>query len=197
MKKIIILSLFALVGCSEPQAPKTEASTTTEVVPYVKKNYTESDLAARLDFVQLAQVTINDLSSLQATYNSNATEVKLLPHDVSRDVKFIPFNNWQTVKIIRKPDSEIWQNFLVEVFDKKSYEQSKTIAFDICKDVWSEIDERVPTVIDELAARINEYEKTGSVAMTQHIRYGYLFSLDASHYKDGYPISCSISYDEK
>jgi hypothetical protein len=51
---------------------------------------------------------------------------------------------------------------------------------------------RVPAVIDELAKRIDQYEKNGSSAMTQHIRYGYFFDLDARHYDEGYPVVCKF-----
>lgn len=197
MKKIIILGIFLLVGCTAQEAQKVETSAPSEIIPYVNKNYTESDSAAKIDFVQLTQVAIKNLSSMQVGYNSDATEVKFLSNDVPSDVKFVPSKDWQSVKILRNKDSEIWKSFIVEVFDLNGYEQSKTTSFNICKDIWKDIDNRVPPVIDELATRINEYEKAGSTPVTQHIRYGYFFDLDASHYNDGYPIVCSIAYDKK
>lgn len=197
MKKILILNLLFLVGCSSQQAPKVESSATSETSPYIKKNYAESNSAAELDFVQLTQVANNNLSAMKITYNADATEVKLLANDVPADIKFSPFTNWQSVKIIRSPESENWRNFLVEVFDSEGYEQSKSKALSMCKDVWNAIDNRVPAVVDELATRLHEYENSGMPPMTQHIRYGYFFNLDASHYKDGYPVVCSIAYDKK
>lgn len=162
MKKSLLLSLLFLVGCSSQEAPKVESSATSETVPYIKKSYSESDSAAELDFIQLTQVANNNLSAMKITYNPDATEVKLLPNDVPSDSKFSPFNNWQSVKIIRNPESENWRNFLVEVFDSQGYEQSKSKAFSMCKDIWNAIDSRVPVVIDELAAKLNEYEKSGA-----------------------------------
>lgn len=197
MKKILILNLLFLVGCSSQEAPKVESSATSETAPYIKKSYTESDSAAELDFVQLTQVANNNLSAMKITYNPDATEVKLLPNDVPSDAKFSPSDNWESIKIIRNPESANWRNFLVEVYDSKGYEQSKSKAFSMCKDVWNAVDNRVPAVINELATRLREYENSDMPPMTQHIRYGYFFNLDASHYKDGYPVVCSIAYDKK
>ncbi|RLL17870.1 hypothetical protein [Acinetobacter chengduensis] len=197
MKKIIILGLFLLAGCTGQEAQKVENSASSEIVPYINKSYSESDSAAKIDFIQLTQLAINNLSSMQAGYNSDATEVKFLSKEVPPDAKFLPSQDWQSVKISRNKDSEIWKSFIVEVFDSKNYEQSKTTSFSICKDIWKDIDNRVPTVIDELAVKINENEKVGSTPATQHIRYGYFFNLDATHYKDGYPVVCAISYAKK
>lgn len=196
MKKIIILGLLLLAGCTAKEAQKADVSASAEIVPYVNKNYSESDSAAKIDFVQLTQIAIKNLSSMQVGYNPDATEVKFLPSDVPSDVKFVSSTDWQSVKILRNNDSEIWKSFIVEVFDRNGYEQSKTTSFKICKDIWKDIDNRVPPVIDELATRINEYEKTGKSSSTQHIRYGYLFNLDSSHFKDGYPVVCAIAYDK-
>ena len=163
---------------------------------YVKKVFSETDAAATLDFIQLTEVIIKNISEMHVSYNSDATIVTLIPKHIENR-KFIPFNNWQSIKVIRTPDFNKWKIFMVEVFDSKGYEESKNTAFSICRNIWDKIDERVPTVIDELTARLEEYEKTGALSSTQHIRYGYLFSLDASHFKDGYPITCAIAYNEK
>lgn len=197
MKNIILLGLFLLVGCNAQEAQKLETSAQSEIVPYVNQNYSESDSAAKIDFVQLTQVAIENLSSMQVGYNPDATEVKFLSKDEPSDAKFVPSQDWQSVKILRNKDSEIWKSFIVEIFNPNGYEQSKTTSFNICKEIWANVDNRVPPVIDELAARINEYDKAGSVPLTQHIRYGYFFDLDASHYKDGYPIVCAIAYAKK
>ena len=197
MRKILILGLFSLVGCAAQEPPKVESSSSSETVPYEQKSYGESDAAANLDFIQLTEIAIKNLSEMQVTYNPDATEVKLLPNDVANDAKFTPFDNWKSVKVIRKSDSKNWDHFIVEVFSTSGYDQSKSSAFSICKDVWTKVDNRVPTVIDELEMRLNEYEKTGSAPRTQHIKYGYIFDIDASHYKDGYPIACTIGYGKK
>ncbi|GEM_PF-2104824 len=198
MKKAVLgFGVLTLVGCNAQEAPKVESTSTSEIISYVKKNHTESDPAATLNFLQLTEISLKNLSVMQVFYNSDATEVKLVSKDHKVDEKFTPFNNWQSVKIIRKPDSDQWHNFLVEVFDVKGYEESKNTTFSICKKVWNKIDERVPTVIDELAMRLKEYEKAGQTLNTQHIQYGYVFNLDASHFKNGYPIVCSVSYDRK
>lgn len=196
MKKLLFLSVILLSACNKQDAPSVEPSKAT-IIPYVNKNYVESDPVAQLDFVQFAQVAINSLPDARASYNPNATEVRLLPKNIPSDSKFKAFENWYSIKIIRNIDSVDWNNFLVEIRDNQGYEQSKSAAFNACKDVWKNIDNRVPPVIDELVGRIKEYENSGSSAMTQHIRYGYFFDLDASHFNDGYPVSCSISYDKK
>ncbi|QBK70693.1 hypothetical protein [Acinetobacter johnsonii] len=196
MRKILILGLFSLVGCTAQEPPKVELSRSSEAVPYEQKSYEESDAAANLDFIQLTEITIKNLSGMQVTYNPDATEVKLIPNEVATDAKFIPFNNWKSVKVVRRLDSKNWHHFIVEVFSASGYDQSKSSAFSICKDVWKKVDNRIPTVIDELEMRLNEYEKTGSAPRTQHIKYGYIFDIDASHYKDGYPIVCTIAYDK-
>lgn len=197
MRKILILGLFSLVGCTAQETQKVESSSSSETVPYEQKSYTESDSAANVDFIQLTEIAIKNLSGMQITYNPDATEVKLLPSDVLPNEKFTPFHNWTSVKIIRKADSKNWHHFLVEAFSTESYDQSKSTAFSLCKDVWNKVDNRVPAVMDELAIRLNEYEKAGSVPKVQQIKYGYVFNIDASHYKDGYPVVCSLAYDKK
>ena len=196
MKKLLLLSVMLLSACDKQDAPSVEPSKAT-LIPYVKKDYAESDPPAQINFVQIAQVAINSFPDVQATFNSNATEVKLLSKSVHSDSKFKTNEDWYSIKITRNVDSENWINFLVEIRDNKGYKQSKTAAFDACKFVWKNIDNRVPAVIDELAKRIDQYEKNGSSAMTQHIRYGYFFDLDARHYDEGYPVVCAISYDKR
>ncbi|MFM6904747.1 MAG: hypothetical protein ACKOUU_01530 [Acinetobacter tjernbergiae] len=197
MKKLLLLSVILLAACNKQDEPSVEPSKAT-IIPYVKKHHAKSDPPAQLDFLQLVQVVISSFPNAQASYNSNATELRLLSKHIPSDSKFKTYENWYSIKITRNIDSENWSNFLVEIRDNQSYEQSKIDAFNACKNVWRNIDHRVPTVINELAGRINKYGKNSSSATAQHIiRYGYLFNLDASHFNDGYPVSCSISYNNK
>ncbi|EPL0707004.1 hypothetical protein Q7567_08040 [Acinetobacter baumannii] len=195
MKNFLLLSVVLLAACSKQELPKSEPNGNSNIVSYVNKHYAENDPAARLDFIQLSEIAIKSSPELQAGYNADATEVKLLPKNISNS-QFEKFKNWESIKIIRNADSENWKSFLVEVLDKQGYENSKKASFNTCKDVWKNIDNRVPAVIDELATKIEDYEKLNSTAATTQVRYGYLFNLDASHFQDGYPVVCMIAYDK-
>lgn len=196
MKKFLLLSLALLAACSKQELPKSETSENSKIVSYVNKHYTENDPVAELDFIQISEVAINSLPNAQAGYNADATEVKLLPKGTASDSNFAKFNDWYSVKIIRDAGSENWKSFITEVFDKQGYEQSKKASFNACKDVWKNIDNRVPAVIDELATKIKDYEKSNTSPATIHVRYGYRFNLDASHFKEGYPVVCAVAYDK-
>ncbi|MCH7305449.1 hypothetical protein MMP74_13860 [Acinetobacter sp. NIPH 1869] len=197
MKKFLLLSVVFLIACTKQDLPKPETADNTKIVPYANKHYTNSDPVAHLDFIQFAQVVINTLSKAQASYNSDATEVKLLPKGTPSDSRFETFNDWYSVKILRNADSENWGSFLVEVYDSKGYEQSKDASFNACKEVWKNIDNRMPEVIDELSNKIKNYEDSGSSPETTQVRFGYWVHLNASHYKEGYPVVCQIAYDKK
>lgn len=196
MKKFLLLGVILLGACSKQELPKTDDQDGSKIKSYINKHYGENDPAAVIDFIQLAEVTIKSLPNAQASYNPNATEVKLLPNSTPSDSKFEKFNDWYSVKIIRDADSVKWKSFLVEVLDKQGYVQSKKAAFSACKDVWKNIDNRVPAVIDELAAKIEGYEKSESTAATIQVRNGYRFNLDASHFQEGYPVVCAIAYEK-
>lgn len=174
----------------------TESVSNSEIKPYVKQNLDESSPSASLNFLQLVQIVKNTYPSLNISYNQSATEVKFVDDALKNDGKFFPNSNWNSIKVFRKVDSEQWSNFLVEVYNIDGYTASKREAFELCKNIWSNIDNRVPIVITELEKRLSEYEKNDSKPLTQHLRYGYLIDLDASHYNQGYPVSCSISYDK-
>lgn len=197
MKKFLLLIVVLLAACSKQELPASGSGESSKIVSYVNKHYADNDPAARLNFIQLSEITINNLPATQASYNADATEVKLLPKSTASDNKFEKFNDWYSVKIIRDADSENWKSFIVEVLNKQGYEQSKKASFNVCKDVWKNIDNRVPAVIDELALKIKDYEKSNTSPATIQVRYGYRFNLDASHFKDGYPVVCAIAYDKK
>lgn len=173
-----------------------ESVSNSEIKPYVKQNLGESSPPASLNFLQLVQIIKNTYPSLNISYNQSATEVKFVGGALKNDSKFLPNSNWKSIKVFRKVDSEQWSNFLVEVYNTNGYTASKKDAFELCQNIWSNIDNRVPVVITELEKRLSEYEKNDSKPLTQHLRYGYLIDLDASHYNQGYPVSCSISYDK-
>ena len=99
--------------------------------------------------------------------------------DNGQFVPFHRFDNWISIKLSKNKSNDNLNFMSVELYNKKSYQDSKRDAFELCKEIWSNIDHRVPVVIDELADRLVKYENSGSSAMTQHIRYGYSFDLDA------------------
>jgi hypothetical protein len=158
MKKLLLLSVILLAACNKQDEPSAEPAKAT-IIPYVKKHHAKSDPPAQLDFLQLVQVVISSFPNAQASYNGNATELRLLSKRIPSDSKFKTYENWYSIKITRNIDSENWSNFLVEIRDNQSYEQSKTDAFNACKDVWRNIDHRVPTVINELAVELINMEK--------------------------------------
>ena len=192
-KIILIFAVVLLGGCSKQEAQDSHSAKASAVQNFIKKEITDDSQAAQIDYEQLVVVTHNALSELKQHEKNSEGVIQFLPTPMQS--KFEPFQTWMSVKISSSAKStKAWGSFTAEVYDK-SYEKSKFMAFQACKEVWKNIDDRVPVVIDELAKRVTEYENSGSKPMTQHVRYGYMFDLDASHYKDGYPVVCQISHD--
>ena len=186
MKKLIsVVGLLLLAGCSTQKQPQSEP-------PYVKQNYSESDPAAKLSVSQFANVVKSIYPAYQISHSNDGGEVRFLPNDVKADTKFVPNNNWYSIKIIKDSNTENWKGLVVEVFNKESYEQSKTVAFKDCQRILGNIDNRVPTVIYELEDRINKTETESSKNLSSVHRYGYTVYYDASHYNEGYPVSCMV-----
>ena len=157
---------------------------------FVKVN---SGNAAQISYDQLVDITHNTIPKIDQYKKDAKGATQFLPSSMSPN--FTTYENWMSIKITAPIDNKnTWGSFLVEVYDKKSYEDSKFMAFQTCKEVWSNIDDRVPQVVDELALRIINYENNSQKAVTQHIRFGYSFRLDASHYNEGYPVVCQIHY---
>ncbi|EPL7761130.1 hypothetical protein PGK01_00150 [Acinetobacter baumannii] len=183
MKKLIsVVGLLLLAGCSTQKQPQSEP-------PYVKQNYSESDPAAKLSVSQFANVVKSIYPAYQISHSSDGGEVKFLPNDVKADTKFVPNNNWYSIKIIKEPNTENWKGLVVEVLNKESFEQSKTVAAKDCQKIFGNIDNRVPAVLYDLENHLNQGSKT---SISSH-QYGYTFQLDASHYKEGYPVTCMVN----
>lgn len=183
MKKLIsIVGLLLLAGCSTQKQPQSET-------PYVKQNYSESDPAAKLSVSQFANVVKSIYPAYQLSHSNDGGEVRFLPNDVKADTKFVPNNNWYSIKIIKEPNTESWKGLVVEVFNKGSFEESKTVAAKDCQKIFGNIDNRVPTVLYDLENQLNQGSRT---SISGH-QYGYTFQLDASHYNEGYPVSCMVS----
>ncbi|ENV33939.1 hypothetical protein [Acinetobacter gerneri] len=174
-----------------------EAKKQTPQVPYVQRYYSENDTTAKLNLVQFAKVVSNTYPALKIHFPKDASVIKFSPNDVDPNVEYVKFNNWFNVKISRKENTDDWKAFSVSVYNQNSYEESKVSAFNTCKLIWDNIDNRVRPEIDDLIKRVENYEKDGSKAMTQQIRQGYFIELDASHYNDGYPVTCLIAIDKK
>ncbi|ADX03006.1 hypothetical protein [Acinetobacter baumannii] len=188
MKKIIaVIGLLLLVGCSKQNQIQPAEP------PYVKQSYSESDPAAKLSVVQFAGVVKSIYPEYQITYSKDVGEVKFLPSDVKPDAEFVRANNWYSIKVIRDSKTENWETLIVEVLNQNSYAESKAVAFHDCQKIFGNIDNRILTVIDELENRVEQNEKTGSSAFSSANRYGYTVNLDASHYNEGYPVSCIVN----
>ncbi|EPX9507719.1 hypothetical protein ACW6FS_003962, partial [Acinetobacter baumannii] len=108
MKNLIIIAGFLLLaGCSTQKQPQSES-------PYVKQNYSESDPAAKLSVSQFTGVIKSIYPAYQISYSNDGGEVKFLPNDVKADTKFVPNNNWYSIKIIKEPNTENWKGLIVE-----------------------------------------------------------------------------------
>jgi hypothetical protein len=174
MKKLLLLSVMLLSACDKQDAPSVEPSKAT-LIPYVKKDYAESDPPAQINFVQIAQVAINSFPDVQASYNSNATEVKLLSKSVHSDINLKPMKIGTVSKLLEILTLKIGATFLSKYGTTKAINSQRQLLLMHVKFVWENIDNRVPAVIDELAKRIDQYEKNGSSAMTQHIQLWIFF----------------------
>lgn len=183
MKKLIsVVGLLLLAGCSTQKQPQSEP-------PYVKQNYSESDPTAKLSVSQFANVVKSIYPAYQISHSNDGGEVKFLPNDVKADTKFVPNNNWYSIKIIKEPNTENWKGLVVEVLNKESFEHSKTVAARDCQKIFGNIDNRVPAVLYDLENQLNQ----GSISSISSHQYGYTFQLDASHYKEGYPVTCMVN----
>lgn len=183
MKNLIIIAGFLLLaGCSTQKQPQSEP-------PYVKQNYSESDPAAKLSVSQFTGVVKSIYPAYQISHSNDGGEVKFLPNDVKADTKFVPNNNWYSIKIIKEPNTENWKGLIVEVFNKGSFEESKAVAAKDCQKIFGNIDNRVPAVLYDLENRLNQ-SPNASISNRQYV---YTFHLDASHYNQGYPVTCMVS----
>ncbi len=183
MKNLITIAGFLLLaGCSTQKQPQSEP-------PYVKQNYSETDPAAKLSVSQFTGVVKSIYPAYQISHSNDGGEVKFLPNDVKADTKFVPNNNWYSIKIIKEPNTENWKGLIVEVFNKGSFEESKAVAAKDCQKIFGNIDNRVPAVLYDLENRLNQ-SPNASISNRQ---YGYTFHLDASHYNQGYPVTCMVS----
>lgn len=158
--------------------------------------YKASDPVVRLDMLKFSAIvrTIYPNYGVKNDIGTNGI-FQFTASDNGQFVPFHRFDDWISIKLSKNKSNDNLSFMSVELYNKKSYEDSKRDAFELCKNIWSNIDHRVPAVIDELADRLVKYENSGSSAMTQHIRYGYRFDLDARHYYEGYPVVCGVGYD--
>lgn len=208
MKKFtfVILGVLLVGACSKKEdQPQQSVEVQTDVqnvlasAEQIKKHadtYTENDPAIHLSILEtfaLVKSLYPDMSNQHLAKQhlfqmTNSTNGKPTP--------FHQFEDWKSVKGLYGESDQKLQALTVEVYNSTSYEKSKQEAFDTCKNIWKNIDGRIPNVIDEFVDRLKEYEQANSSATTNRIRYGYMFLLDASHYKDGYPVVCNIGYDK-
>nr|WP_298892211.1 hypothetical protein [uncultured Acinetobacter sp.] len=159
--------------------------------PYEKKSYSESDLSAQLSFIQLAAVAGATYPDFKVKNPDAKGIIQFLATDVGE--QFQQNQNWFSIKVIPRDNQKDWRSLMVEIYYQNSYEESKKFTFDACKVIWSNIDDRVPPLIDELADRLVKYENENSAAQTIHTRYGYTIGLDASRWQDGYPVVCFVA----
>lgn len=210
MKVLFLVGILFLAGCSKQDDSKQMTSfekaneefnvkKTLSSMEQIQKRagtYTEDDPAVRLNAFEM-------LAILQSLYPQFALEsmaekqkLQMTVSDTGKVKPFLAFHDWVSIKTSYTEPNQKLDYVMIELYDKESYQIAKQNTFDMCKNIWKHIDARIPSVIDELSNRIENYEKNNSSAMTSYIRYGYLFSIDASHYKDGYPIVCTIRYDK-
>lgn len=189
---VVVSILVAVYFVKNDKNIELNADTVYLGEKFVKVNSSDSSNAAQINYDQLVDVTHKTIPKIDQ-YKKNAEGVtQFLP--LSMSPNFTPYKTWMSIKITAPTNTtSSWGSFLVEAYDAQSYEESKFMAFQACKEVWKNIDNRVPLVIDELSQKINNYEKQNSKAATRQIRYGYWVNLDASHYAEGYPIVCQIA----
>ncbi len=210
MKVILLLGVLLLVACSKQIDSQTDG---------VQQENQDIDVMNALDFVQQQKklastysqtdpaVSLNMLNtvavvrSLYSNFPAHFVEQdNMFQTTESIDEKVTPFNrfnDWKSIKVFNNKTDQNLNHTLVEVYDQRSYQQSKKETFDLCKNIWSNIDHRVPDVIDELELNLKKREQQNLSAVITQVKYGYRYHLDASHYLDGYPVVCSIAYDKR
>ncbi|MCF8999279.1 hypothetical protein [Acinetobacter nectaris] len=210
MKAIFLVGILLLVGCSKQDSSNQmtgfeqanaelnvkETLSSVEQKQKLAGTYSNNDPAVRLSSLEMVAI----LKTLYPTFALESMTEKqrfqMTASDTGKVKPFQPFHDWVSIKVIYREPNQNLHHIAVEIYDQASYKESKQKTFDMCKNIWKGIDARIPEVIDELSDRIKNYEKSDSLAMTSYTRYGYLFSLDASHYRDGYPVACNIGYDQ-
>ncbi|MEQ1412252.1 hypothetical protein [Acinetobacter indicus] len=204
MKGILLFAVILLAACSkqeEQQVIKSHLEQNDEVfqaLDHVKQqqiksgSYNETDPAVKLDIIEFAAV-IRSLYPNYPAYFSEKERMFQTTKSIDAEIKpFERFEDWSSIKIFHNKGNKYTSHVIVEVYDPVSYAQSKKETFDVCKNIWKGIDQRVSNKIEELVERL---EKKDSKATTSYIHSGYRYILDASHYSDGYPVSCIVGYD--
>lgn len=209
MKKFAFTTIFSmllLVACSKQEdKPQQSAEVKTDVqdtlisIEKLKKQagtYSETDPAIHLNILEAFAVAKSLYPDMPEQHLATEHMFQMTTSSNGKITPFHKFEDWESIKAFYGESDQNLRHITIEVYDKTSYKKSKQKAFDTCKNIWKNIDERVPNEIDELADRLRVYEQENSSAMTNRIRYGYMFLLDASHYQDGYPVVCTIGYDK-
>lgn len=207
MKKFLLLSLLFLSACSsqnnEQQSNDEQQDQVSNSLAFAQKQkdlantYSETDPAVILNILDTFAITKSLYPNMAEQEFSQKHMFQMTNSSNGKITPFKVYQNWESIKAVYTEPNQVLKHIGVEVYEENSYKEAKQKTFDMCKNIWRNIDNRIPPVIDELADRINKYEDQGSSAMTSHIRYGYLISLDASHYVDGYPVACNIGYEKK
>ena len=209
MKFFLLLGVLFLVACSKQDNSHQEIEKSTNQENSIEKalafvseqknnadSYAQTDQAVYLDMLNMVAVIRTLYPNFPAQYIEEENLFQATGIDEEAVTSLNRFNDWKSIKVFHNKTDQNVNHLTVEVYDQKSYEQSKKEAFELCKNIWINIDHRVPKVIDELAMRLKEYEQGNSSATTTHIRYGYKYHLDSSHYLDGYPVVCTVAYDK-
>ena len=208
MKKFtfVILGGLLLGACSEKedqshknvevQTDVQNALTSAEQLKKRAGTYTENNPAIHLNILEAFALVKSLYPDMPDQHLATKHIFQMTTSSNGKPTSFHKFEDWKSIKGLYGESDQKLQALTVEVYDSTSYEKSKQEAFDACKNIWKNIDGRIPNVIDELADHLKEYEQTNSSSITNRTRYGYMFLLDASHYQDGYPVVCTIGYDK-
>lgn len=204
MKVILLLGVLLLVACSKQDNSQqnfekqtnqdTDLANALAFVQKQKKlasSYSQTDPAVHLNMLDMVAIVRSLYSNFPAHFVEQENMFQTTESTDGKITSFNPFNDWVSIKVLHNKADQNVNHLTVEVYDHSSYQKSKKEAFDLCKNIWNNIDHRVPQVIDELVNRLDQ----NSLATVSHIRYGYMYLLDASHYTDGYPIVCTVGYD--
>lgn len=171
-KILCLVGLVLLGGCNQPL---------NNVDAFVQKELNLDAPPANISKDQLTQLILTLYPQAKIKENSEGktkTTTLVVSENETISVVSLGKRDWDFVAI----------NFSSDTIP---YNRAKEFLMTTCRGLWAKIDSRVPNVLTELDNRLNENET--SQPMTQHIRFGYDFTIDARHYQSAYPMYCRVA----
>lgn len=196
MKYFLLLSLLWMTACSnevneQEKADRERAIVFTQKQKEIANTYSEKDPAVKLNLSETVDILKTLYPKMVVHSDPNKQEFKLTTSHVD---KAVPFKDWESIKTFSSNESGKDVIYvLVEAYSEISAQESKRKTFEMCKNIWKNIDHRVPPIIDKLAQHLDENEARNLPLIVNELEYGYTFYANSKGYADGYAIGCGVT----